>query len=93
MKEAAQRNTRGGRSGRSGAREANRGGRDKYSMERKVRLPRGDKFGSRSAAAGGARTGPRPAKVNSERNPNTWGRAESKERPAATNADQVAVTT
>lgn len=77
---------RGGRSGRSGAREASRGGRDNVQYGTKSSSSRGDKFGARTAAPGSARTGPRPAKVNSERNPNTWGRAENKERPAATNA-------
>lgn len=76
----------GGRSGRSGAREASRGGRDNVQYGTKSSSSRGDRFGSRSAAPESARTGPRPAKVNSERNPNTWGRAESKERPAAANA-------
>ncbi|MGO4274358.1 helicase-related protein, partial [Paenibacillus sp. TAF58] len=75
-----------GRSGRSGAREASRGGRDNVQYGTRSSSSRGDKFGSRTAAPGSARTGPRPAKVNSERNPNTWGRAESKDRPAATNA-------
>lgn len=76
---------RGGRGGRSGAREAKRGDRDNVQYGTRSSSSKGDKYGSRSAAPGGGRSGPRPAKVNSERNPNTWGRAESKE-PMAANA-------
>jgi ATP-dependent RNA helicase DeaD len=76
---------RGGR-GRSGARsEVSRGDRANVQYGTKGSSSRGDKFGTRSGATGSQRTGPRPAKVNSERNPNTWGRAVSKE-PTTTNA-------
>ncbi|NOV03621.1 DEAD/DEAH box helicase [Paenibacillus planticolens] len=57
--------------GRSGAREDRSG--MQYGTGRSA--SKGDKFGARSDAP----RGQRPAKVNSERNPNTWGRAESKE--------------
>ncbi|KRE86475.1 hypothetical protein ASG89_10720 [Paenibacillus sp. Soil766] len=67
----------GGRAGRPGAREL-RGDRSsvQYGSERKTGFgAKGDKFGGRGGAAGAGRSGERPAKVNSERNPNTWGRA------------------
>jgi ATP-dependent RNA helicase DeaD len=79
----------GGRAGRPGAREL-RGERAnvQYGGERKTGFAsKGDKFGSRGVTAGGAaRSGERPAKVNSERNPNTWGRATVVHESAATNA-------
>ncbi|MGQ7884666.1 DEAD/DEAH box helicase [Paenibacillus sp. WC2504] len=58
--------------GRSGAREERSG--MQYGTGRSASRG-GDKFGARSDAP----RGQRPAKVNSERNPNTWGRAERKE--------------
>ncbi|NQX64163.1 DEAD/DEAH box helicase [Paenibacillus qinlingensis] len=67
----------GGRAGRPGAREL-RGDRAnvQYGGERKTGYgSKGDKFGSRGGSAGAGRSGERPAKVNSERSPNTWGRA------------------
>ncbi|UKS25204.1 DEAD/DEAH box helicase [Paenibacillus sp. HWE-109] len=87
---------RGGRGERSGASSEQRGARGRsggradranvqYGGARSSSGARGDKFGSRSDAPGGNRTGARPAKVNSERNPNTWGRAVAKE-PAITQA-------
>ncbi|SDN38678.1 ATP-dependent RNA helicase DeaD [Paenibacillus sp. yr247] len=92
--------SRGGRNERSGVSSEQRGGRGRSGARSEVKRAdkanvqygstrgsssRGDKFGSRSDAPRGQRSGPRPAKVNSERNPNTWGRAESKE-PTTTNA-------
>ncbi|MCY9657625.1 MULTISPECIES: DEAD/DEAH box helicase [Paenibacillus] len=58
--------------GRSGAREERAG--VQYGTGRSASRG-GEKFGARSDAP----RGQRPAKVNSERNPNTWGRAERKE--------------
>ncbi|MBP1965059.1 DEAD/DEAH box helicase [Paenibacillus aceris] len=59
--------------GRSGAREDKAG--MQYGTGRSASRG-GDKFGARNSDAP---RGQRPAKVNSERNPNTWGRAERKE--------------
>ncbi|OCT11232.1 hypothetical protein A8709_06010 [Paenibacillus pectinilyticus] len=81
----------GGRAGRPGAREL-RG--DRANVQYGDRKPsfgaKGDKFGARGGAtgpgAGASRSGERPAKVNSERNPNTWGRATVTHEPAATNS-------
>ncbi len=78
----------GGRAGRPGAREL-RGDRTnvQYGGERKTGFSsKGDKYGSRGGAAGAARSGERPAKVNSERNPNTWGRAAVVHESTATNS-------
>jgi ATP-dependent RNA helicase DeaD len=62
--------------GRSGAREDKTG--MQYGTGRSTSRG-GDKFGARSSDAP---RGQRPAKVNSERNPNTWGRAERREPDA-----------
>ncbi|OPH50679.1 hypothetical protein BC351_35805 [Paenibacillus ferrarius] len=77
---AEQRSGRGRSGGRS---EASRGDRANVQYGARSTSSRGDKFGSRSETGGTARFGARPAKVNSERNPNTWGRAVSKEPAAA----------
>ncbi|WNR43985.1 DEAD/DEAH box helicase [Paenibacillus roseipurpureus] len=78
---------RGGRGGRAGSREA-RGDRSnvQYGERNGGFGAKNEKFGVRGGAATGvARPAGRPAKVNTERNPNTWGRAEVRE-PEATNA-------
>ncbi|MDR6552092.1 DEAD/DEAH box helicase [Paenibacillus qinlingensis] len=85
---APEQRSSGGRAGRPGAREL-RGDRSnmQYGSERKTGFGgKSDKFGSRGGSAGAGRPGERPAKVNSERSPNTWGRATVIHEATTTNA-------